>query len=321
MKILSIDVGIKNLAFCLFEKNDNAFKIKKWNIVNISEENSHICSCYENDKKKMCQNIAKFEKDNKYYCLKHSKKQCYQIPTQELNKKFINKQKIFYLQELADKYNIKYEKPIKKQDLINVINEYIYSTCFEPIISVPVSKVNLVSIGKNIRIKFDDLFDTEDVIDYVIIENQISPLANRMKSIQVMISQYFIMKNINQNIEFVSSINKLKDDLNKKVGGKGCDKGCDKGCVKAYETTGNKGCDKAYETAGDKGCDKACKTAGDKGKYNERKKKGVIKCLEELNNHHNEWIDFFKNNKKKDDLADCFLQGLWFINHNCVNEL
>ena len=53
MKILSIDVGIKNLAFCLFENNNdidnidninninninnNNFKIKKWDIINISE--------------------------------------------------------------------------------------------------------------------------------------------------------------------------------------------------------------------------------------------------------------------------------------------
>ena len=39
MKILSIDVGIKNLAFCLFEKPeiDQHFKITKWDIVNISE--------------------------------------------------------------------------------------------------------------------------------------------------------------------------------------------------------------------------------------------------------------------------------------------
>ena len=290
MKILSIDVGIKNLAFCLFEKNDAAFKIKKWNVINISEENVFTCCCYENDKNnknKVCQNVVKFEKDSKYYCLKHSKKQCYQIPTQELNKNFINKQKINSLQELADKYNINYEKPIKKQDLINVINEYIYSTCFHPITTVSVSKVNLVSIGKIIRIKFEDLFDGEGIIDHVIIENQISPLANRMKSIQGMIAQYFIMKNINQNIDFVSSINKLKD----------------------FEISG---CEKTSEMTSEK--------TSEKNKYNERKKMGINRCLEILNNEHKEWIDFFKNNKKRDDLADCFLQGLWFINNRITQQ-
>jgi len=37
MKILSIDVGIKNLAFCLFEKppGNNEYKILKWDVVNM----------------------------------------------------------------------------------------------------------------------------------------------------------------------------------------------------------------------------------------------------------------------------------------------
>ena len=36
MKILSIDVGIKNLAFCLFEKSPitEQFKITKWDTIN-----------------------------------------------------------------------------------------------------------------------------------------------------------------------------------------------------------------------------------------------------------------------------------------------
>ena len=47
---------------------------------------------------------------------------------------------------------------------------------------------------------------------YVIIENQIGPLAIRMKTIQGMIVQYFIMSNLNvEHIEFISASNKLKD--------------------------------------------------------------------------------------------------------------
>ena len=40
MKILSIDVGIKNLAYCLFEDvdEDGSFKITKWDISNIAEQ-------------------------------------------------------------------------------------------------------------------------------------------------------------------------------------------------------------------------------------------------------------------------------------------
>ena len=37
-KILSFDVGIKNLAFCLMEKKDDDLTIKKWNIINLVED-------------------------------------------------------------------------------------------------------------------------------------------------------------------------------------------------------------------------------------------------------------------------------------------
>ena len=46
-------------------------------------------------------------------------------------------------------------------------------------------------------------------IDLVLIENQISPIANRMKTIQGMIAQYLIMRGVN-NIVFYSATNKLK---------------------------------------------------------------------------------------------------------------
>ena len=46
MKILSIDVGIKNLAFCLFEQDDH-FKVINWDIVNLSEEETFKCMFIE----------------------------------------------------------------------------------------------------------------------------------------------------------------------------------------------------------------------------------------------------------------------------------
>ena len=63
MKILSIDIGIKNLAFCLFDTNDDQkFKITKWDIVNLSEE--HTLQCVEIDKNNVCNKPAKFKKEN-----------------------------------------------------------------------------------------------------------------------------------------------------------------------------------------------------------------------------------------------------------------
>jgi hypothetical protein len=270
MKILSIDVGIKNLAFCLFDKSPTAeqFKVTKWDIINLSDEETFKCVFTE--KNILCNKPAKFKKDDKCFCAKHSKKQQYNIPTCEQKPSFINKQKISKLYEIADNHTIKYDKKIKKTDLANLINEYIQKTYFETIESKKANEVDLFNIGVNIKNKFNETFKNEGKIDYVIIENQIGPLAIRMKTIQGMIVQYFIMSNLNvQHIEFISASNKLKD------------------------------------------CD-----TKDKEKYSDRKKLGIAKCLGILTTdfRFNEHIDYFNGHKKKDDLSDSFLQGLWFIN-------
>jgi len=279
-RILSIDVGIKNLAFCLFEKqvNSNHFNITKWDVINLSQEDEiQKCQCSEKNDK--CNKPAKYTLNDTYFCLKHSKKQNYQIPTAELKASFINRQKIQKLIDIADKYNIHYEKPSKKNDLLFKINEYITNKCFKEITTTNASQIDLITIGKNIKNKFNKLFKIEDKIDYVLIENQISPIANRMKTIQGMIAQYFIMNNNTEHIEFVSSINKLK------------------------EITVKNALDQQQQNK--------------KSDYKSRKKQGITKCLEILTIDHrfNNQITFFNNHKKKDDLSDCFLQGLWFINH------
>lgn len=281
MKILSIDVGIKNLAFCLFEKpkNNELFIIKKWDIINISE--SEILSCSFIDKNIICNKPAKFKKHDKCYCLKHSKKQTFQIPTTEQMPSFINKQKIQKLYEIADKHNIKYNNKIKKNDLIHLINETIQNNYFQKVECKNASEIDLFDIGVNIKNKFNVLFENEEKIDYVIIENQISPIATRMKTIQGMIMQYFIMSNITvDHIKFISASNKLK----------------------MFYTPLN----------GEK---------IEKTKYSDRKKLSIQKTLEILIQHSNyqNWETFFNQHLKKDDLADSFLQGLWFIdndNHN-----
>ena len=210
MKILSIDVGIKNLAFCLLVKQETNFSIEKWGIVDLSKEISHTCTIVE--KGVVCGKPAKFKKNASCFCLKHSKKHDYQVPTGDLKIAHINKQKIQTLYQIADKYKITYEKPIKKTDLINAIHEYIHATCFDPIENVNASKLDLVTIGRNLQTKFDDVLDHSfDTITTVLIENQISPIANRMKTIQGMIAQYFIMRNPNVSIEFVNAGNKLKN--------------------------------------------------------------------------------------------------------------
>ena len=94
-----------------------------------------------------------------------------------------------------------------------------------------------------------------------------------------MVAQYFIMKNPTIIIEFISSSNKLK--------------------MVAQDTDEEDSCD----------------AKGEKLDYTSRKKKGVVVCLDLLK-HDNTMTAYLKTHKKKDDLADAFLQGIWYINKN-----
>ena len=276
MKLLSIDVGIRNLSFCLFEiqspsEKSNHLKIIKWDNIDLSEKTES--KCIEVDKNGLCDKQAKFTKDGKCYCLKHSKKQQFLQPSSDLKPSYINKQKIQNLIEIADKYKVKYETPTKKANLIASLNEFINNNCFTPVEKTNAKKVDLVTIGRNIQHKFDYILGEHlDSIETIIIENQIGPIANKMKSIQGMIAQYFIMKNNNIQIEFISAANKLKDYLPKN---------------------------------------------NEKTDYKQRKKLGIQTCLEMITTdfRFKEWETFFNKHAKKDDLSDCFLQGMWFIKY------
>lgn len=265
MKLLSIDVGIKNLACCIFDINtDKSFKILDWVVVNICEdEDAKICCFSTQDK---CNIIAKYQHNNKKYCKKHAKTLDLEIPNPDINYKKIKKLKLTQLCELATKYNINYEKPILKQTLLDKCNSEIKQRFMDTIEPVKAESVSLITLGRNIKEIFDEKF-SKYKIDTVIIENQISPLASRMKTLQGMLAQYFIMKDVN-NIEFIAACNKLRNF-----------------------------------------------PEGQHVTYSERKKKAIEITENILRKNTNlcEQIQYFIKNKKKDDLSDSFLQGIWYL--------
>ena len=277
MKLLSIDVGIKNLSFCLFEKDGEQLQILNWDNINLSESGETKCIGIDKDGG-LCGKPAKFIKDDNCYCLKHSKKHSYLQPTKELSLTFLNKQKVGQLIELAAKYNIPFESQTKAQ-LINAFAEFIKTNCYTVVEKTNAAKMDLVTIGRNIHKKFDANLGDISSINTIIIENQIGPIANKMKTIQGMIAQYFIMKNNNIHIEFISATNKLKDFLQK------------------TNTNG------------------VIVDQKKKIEYKDRKKLGIQICLDFVSTDERFkcWYEFFNKHSKKDDLSDCFLQGMWFI--------
>ena len=109
MKVLSIDVGMKNLAYCLFNIQDNLeYNIEKWDVIDLCKETIHICG-EKNKNGKCCKKKAKFFKNDKYYCKTCARDKKYKIPLQEYKKQKIKKLKFTPLKEFAtNKLNIKF---------------------------------------------------------------------------------------------------------------------------------------------------------------------------------------------------------------------
>ena len=129
------------------------------------------------------------------------------------------------------------------------------------------NKDSLITLCRIMTQKLDGLYSTnEDLykdINIVLIENQIGKIAVRMKSIQGMLTQYFVGRGV-QDIEYVSSMNKLKNFCEKK-----------------------------------------------NMNYKERKAESIVVTRNQIELYNPNWLDFFNNFSKKDDLADCLLQALW----------
>jgi len=155
------------------------------------------------------------------------------------------------------------------------------------------NKIDIVDLGKNLKSHFDSIFEKYiHKINAVIIENQIGNLAGRMNVLQGMISQYFIMKNITR-IDFISATNKLK--LFK--------------CLLSKPQHQNK---LVIEN------DLEDVIENEKKIYKMRKEGGkkICKSLLLFYPTLHIWIKEYDQHKKRDDLADCFLQGYYYMHLN-----
>lgn len=289
MFLLSFDVGIKNLAYCLIsitednpennaENNNKIFiEIIKWNIIDLScdhieEANSGAGGTTEASFKQCCKckktatycthSNTILPEDVKKYCKKHAEET--QLP---MHPKL--------LKSNSKRGHMPYIVPLSTK-------------------KVSCNKINIVDLGKNIKSHLDVIFaEYMDKINAILIENQIGNLAGRMNVLQGMISQYFIMRNIT-SIEFISATNKLK--LFKSIINKKSDTG-----------VGENNLDNVLES--------------EKKLYKMRKDAGKMVCRSLLSFYPslNDWITKYDKHKKNDDLADCFLQGYYYA-HMHLNK-
>lgn len=359
MRLISFDVGMKNLAYCIFSISDTiAFTgasatdlihhihIERWDVIDLRFEPNLSASTSSEvapppAPKRMCNNDNKLAKWMLFpinnasgepalvmYCTKCAERSKYKIPSREIlpikrKPELLLKKKLGELmdikanlcsagssQSLDTPMNLK----LRKSDLIEEIKTTLSRDFMEPFdeqkysnyisgtamtTSAATTKpkkanyiyahdLDLITYGRNMMKHLDVILaECSGPIDMMIIENQISTLASRMKTLQGMITQYFIMKHI-PLIEFISASCKLKLFTNTPLSHDDAATDHDDLCI-------------------------------DASTYADRKKSGIAVCrsLGEISRKHKseyaKWMHLFETHKKKDDLADCFLQGLWRV--------
>lgn len=297
MKILSWDVGIIHLAYCLMEVKDNEVKILDWNNLNLLEQEEHKCHGFidSNNKSSECNKkcLYFYQTGGKRYnfCLLH-KNQFLKINKEilELRKFRTNLECENYLTSGKKCSKKGAYKLIKDGEKIicsfhaNLLKKKENNNTVNKITKTNASKAPIDLIKYNLIKKLDQKLNFLDV-SYVLIENQPSLKNPKMKSVANTLYSWFLIRGLidkknNCNLKkimFLSPSNKLKindDDIQKELNN--------------------------------------CKN--DSKKYQLTKKMAVVYTRNLIKNE-SKWLNFLNNNKKKDDLCDSYLQGLYFINN------
>lgn len=297
-QILSWDVGIKNLAYCMLEKNNEKddFKILKWGVINLVDDRQ---KCEFNLRGgNVCEENAKFVIYNKDKTHVDEKNDKHMLHT-------CTRHKIKMMPVLEE---IVYKGKVKECDKIKCIEcgEYAkykieqielywcdkhYEKSSKPILKTIASKKFTVAncnkqpiqeLSEKLFSRLDKLHSEFMNVSEVLIENQPSLRNPTMKTIASILYSYFVMRGIidkkvtKSNIDeirFVSPSNKLK--VNETNTTKILDKGDTKENV--YKLT---------------------------------KKLGVKYCRALISKEDDEIINKVK---KKDDMADAFLQGFQYL--------
>jgi hypothetical protein len=308
-KILSFDVGIIHLAYSFFTKKEykeidlsgNEKSVYKWDIIDWS-----LIDLTDRDELKclVCNKIATLQQTDgselKYYCKIHAKQvNSKPLPYEELYNK-LDEKKIggccFILGASTCDKNCTI-KDKNNNTFCGVHAKKMYQTLTNDIKMKPLKKTNVSSMDfDDTRLKLINILENKKHLlnaDVVVIENQPSFKNPRMKSISALLYDYYTIRGIidkertNSNIKrvkFMSPSNKIKlasDGETQQI-------------VKL----------------------KSSEKASDESKAYKLTKSLAVKYTQDLLKHLPEWLKHFNSYKKKDDLADAFLQGAYYFEMN-----
>jgi len=210
------------------------------------------------------------------------------MPRKDTSRSFLSKQKAEYLVPLYHQI-FPSGTATHNRDRIDALVMHYDAVSWKPagMARRNAKDVSLVDLARRITVCLDERQIMQNV-NVVLIENQISPLAARMKCIQGMLTQYCVMRSHAVSVEYISSSCKLKH-------------------LKSTSTA----------TTG-------TTTPKLSSSYQENKKTAIQVCGDMMKSNDeawNKWLPFWETNKKKqDDLADCLLQALAWIRRGVADE-
>ena len=334
-RILSFDIGIKNLAYCFLSNENTENVILDWRVIDLMQ-NPEIppstlpvarctCSVGQVPKKKqstvvprVCGKVAKFTHTGTqdFYCETHAKS--HSTPTNGwlIPKKVFERSKLNSLnREKLEALIIGYKIPVAvtpkptKKIYVDLLCDHYQRVCFQMVgvnvkegTNAPIlnsKQTDLITLGRNMILHLDkQSILHENPPTHVILENQISTVASRMKTVQGELTMYFLMRFPEAHIEFISSKNKLK----------------------GYEPPPALSDASAPLPLNQNGCGiHACseerrRSSLENAKYKQHKCDAVLYTQQWMNKHPKMkvWEPYMLESKKKDDLCDCFLQGMWY---------
>ena len=102
MSVVSIDIGIKNMAYCVFDVSGS---VLDWSVVNLMDREPETKQCTNICVKKkissVCGKKAKYEKNGVCYCQTHAKSSDFLLPDSKCSPTKIKKLKLEELKQLA----------------------------------------------------------------------------------------------------------------------------------------------------------------------------------------------------------------------------
>jgi hypothetical protein len=188
MKLLSFDIGIRNLAFCFLEGNAKKYSINDWGILDLTSPKT--CSS--------CSDKAVCISEDKLYCKGHSKHLKMRPEAVSIAK--IKKTPKADLVETMKKYgmgSVEGNKPV----LVEMFDRYLSQKYASPYKAKNCQYISMSELAKSLCIELDKKDFKPEV---VVIEQQ---MKSKMIAISMAVCMYYTMKGV--QVQFISARHKL----------------------------------------------------------------------------------------------------------------